>query len=77
RKDNKVNGIYERHDHYYLCDIESETVPQRLTKNEITNEHRFMYVSIDEAIATNELHMRQGFNWTEGIICVLKKLKIL
>ena len=30
---------------------------------------------IDEAITANEAHVQQGYNWTEGIICVLNHLK--
>ena len=75
RKDRKVDGIYERHDHFYLCDVEDKSVKQRLSENEIEYGHQFVYVSIDEAITVNEAHIRQGYNWTEGIICVLNHLK--
>jgi 8-oxo-dGTP pyrophosphatase MutT (NUDIX family) len=75
RKDRHAEGIYERHDCYFLCDVKKESVAPRLSKSEIEYGHKFTYVTFDEAISTNELPIQQGFNWTEGIIHILKLLK--
>ena len=76
RKDRKADGIYERHDYFYLCEVEDKSILLNLSKNEIENGHRFVYIPIDEAIKVNETHIRQGYNWTEGIVFVLNHLKI-
>jgi 8-oxo-dGTP pyrophosphatase MutT (NUDIX family) len=75
RKDRHAEGIYERHDHYYLCDVEDKSVAPRLSKSEIEYGHEFVFISVDKAISINEINMRQGFNWTEGITHILKLLK--
>ena len=75
RKDIKADGIYERHDHFYFCDVEDVTTTPRLSKSEIEYGHQFVYVSIDEAISTNELHMQQGLTWTEGTTYIFQLLK--
>ena len=75
RKDRYAEGIYERHDHFYFCDVEDISVTPRLTQSEIEYGHQFLYVAIDEAIAANEMHMQQGSKWTEGITFILELLR--
>jgi len=75
RKDMYSEGIYERHDYFFRCDVEDISTAPHLTKEEIDYGHQFVFVSINEAIAVNQLHMQQGFTWTEGTTHILNLLK--
>ena len=75
RKDRYIDEIYERHDYYYLCEVDDVPMRKNLSANEIEYGHQLVFISIDEAITANKLHMQRGFNWTEGIMCVLNALK--
>lgn len=74
-KDNSSNVIIERHFTCFFCDIEDGYTKPKLTEHEITTNQQFVFISIDEAIAANEWHIKQGCHWVENPTYVLKHLK--
>jgi len=67
RKDLRTGEIFERRKHFYFCDVESASAKPRLTKEETESGYRLAFAAVDEAIAANELHMRQRFDWEEPL----------
>ena len=59
RKDLRAGEIFEHRKHFYFCDVESASAKPRLTKEETESGYRLAFAAVDEAIAANELHMRQ------------------
>ncbi|MCL2416092.1 MAG: NUDIX domain-containing protein [Defluviitaleaceae bacterium] len=58
--------IYERHEHYYFCeimDIKDIPINPRLTPNEIESGYQIAIVDIKTAIKANQLHIQKGFDW--------------
>ena len=58
-----------------VSSIEDGYIEPELTEHEINTYQRFVFVSIDEAILANELHMQQGCHWVENPTYILKLLK--
>jgi len=54
RKDLFKEGIYEKHEYFYTCDVEDTVVDQHMTQSEIEWGFRLVYISLDEAIRGNE-----------------------
>jgi 8-oxo-dGTP pyrophosphatase MutT (NUDIX family) len=67
--------IHERHIACYFCEIEDGHTKPQLTEHEINTGQHFVFVSIDEAIAANEPHMRHSRHWVENPTHVLNLLK--
>ena len=74
-RENPSNVIIERYFSYYFCDIEDEYTEVNQTAHEIETGQQFVFVSIDEAIATNESHIQQGSHWVENPTYILRLLK--
>jgi len=74
-KDNQKNVIIERYFSYYFCEIEDGYTEPQLEEYEIADGQQFVFVSIDEAISTNKLHIQQGNHWVENPTSILKLLK--
>jgi len=73
RKDLKIdNGIYERNEYYYFCDVEDGIFEQDLTLNEAEAGCELKFVTVDEAISQNESGIKI---YTEATTFVLKYLK--
>ena len=75
RKDLFEDGIYERHDIYYNCDVEDILTEPQLTKQEVEAGYEFGFISIDEAINKNELELQFGKKYSEAETYILKLLK--
>jgi 8-oxo-dGTP pyrophosphatase MutT (NUDIX family) len=75
RKDLFIDGIYERHDFYYYCDVEDILIEPKLTKQEINAGYEFGFISIDDAITKNELELHFGGKFSEAETYVLKLLR--
>jgi len=73
-KDSSSNEIIERHFSCYFCNIEDEYTKPNLTEYEISTNQQFVFVSMDEAIAANEWHIKQGLHWIENPTNILKLL---
>ena len=68
------NRICERYFSYYFCDIEDGYTEPRLTEHEINSGQQFVFVTIDEAISTNEVHIQKGQHWVENPMDILRLL---
>ena len=74
-KENSSDTIVERYFSYYFCDIEDGYTEPTLTEHEINSGQQFVFVTIDEAISTNEVHIQKGQHWVENPTDILKLLK--
>jgi len=69
------NIIIERYFSYYFCDVEDEYTNTHQTEHEIETGQKFVFVSIDAAIAANEIHIQKGPHWVDNPTYVLRLLK--
>ena len=74
-KESPSSIIIERYFSYYFCDVEGEFTNTQRTEHEIETGQQFVFVSIDEAIAANEIHIQKGPHWVENPTYVLRLLK--
>ena len=75
RKDIKVEGIYEKRDYFYICDVEDTFSEIKLTKGEEEAGYKLEYVTYEEAINKNELDLYIKRIHTEAETYVMKLLK--
>ena len=55
RRDIKVkNGIYEKHDYYFTCDVGNDISELNMTKEEIESQYKLEYIDLNNAIQINK-----------------------
>ena len=71
-----MDGIYEQHDFYYTCDVETAKMYEvDLSEGEKEAGLQFGLVSLDDAIVKNEAAIHTGIYWTERETYVLRLIR--
>ena len=75
RKDRKEEAIFEQRDFFYTCAVEEKTVPRKLSRGEAESGYRLAFPTLTEAIAANELEIKNGHGFSMRETHVLRILQ--